>query len=130
MRGIVLHAKKLRHRIPVPCLLDIGASGGSYISIKLSHSLHRWGAVHGKLRTRGRGRPHATNPAESSGPPMGVCRSRTILVIFHPDRLTLITVSVVRKLQYGTINGPVFPVHQSIFDIDPEKSPKPESSVS
>lgn len=71
---------------------------------KLWRSHRRWGAVLGKLSTRGRGLLHAADLTDSGASTVRVRGPATDPLVFHPDnRVRNVTVRVAHKVPSGFI---------------------------
>ena len=88
-------------------LVDTGARGGSYLSLKLWYALRRWHCVSTKLFSHGNRLLRAANPVNKEVSPMKVLGSTRVQLMFPPEtKVFLTTVRVVRDLPYGLILGP------------------------
>lgn len=76
---------KRKRGYTVTVLLDTGAGGGNYASVKLIHAVQRH--VFGVKRIiskRGQGFLHVANPAKDAVPPMSIVRTAVLPLIFPP----------------------------------------------
>lgn len=80
VKGQVWHARSTKQRIPVTILFDMGAGGGSYVSMVFFHVLRRWGGVTRWLCKKGKGARSAAHPANSHIPPIPV-RGTTVMQV-------------------------------------------------
>ena len=100
-------------------LLDTGAGGGNYASLKFIQAAQRH-AFNGKriISKRGRGRLHAANPAKDNVPPMTIVGTAILPLIFPPvDRIFRARVRVVVDLPFGLILGAAYLRHyNSVLD--------------
>ena len=88
-------------------LLDTGAGGGNYASLKFIQAAQRH-AFNGKriISKRGRGRLHAANPAKDNVPPMTIVGTAILPLIFPPvDRNFLRTSTCCCRPPFWTYPG-------------------------
>ena len=105
-------------------LVDIGAGGGSYMSLAFYYMTARLGRSVTTLAKHGRGALHAANPPSNKIPPMQILGSTTLPLKFPAEtRVRKITFRVVDGLPYGLIVGADYlKSEESILDFGPGKS--------
>ena len=122
------NANRRRRGYRTTVLLDTGAGGGSYASVKFIHAVER--TEYGGRRIvskRGRGRLRAANPTDSGVAPMNIIGTAILPLVFPPvDRIFRARVRVVEGLPFGFILGAAFMRHySSIIDFEGAGSFKP-----
>ncbi|CAB1112528.1 unnamed protein product [Ectocarpus sp. CCAP 1310/34] len=128
VKAYVWNRRKRRSGFLATVLVDTGAGGGNYASVKFIHAVQRH-VFGGKniVSKRGRGFLHAANPAKNAVPPMSITGTALLPLIFPPvDRVFTARVRVVQDLPFGLILGAAFLRHyDSVLDFKGPGSFKP-----
>ena len=121
------HATSWSRRLPIAVLVDTGADGGNYESIKERDG---WGKS--LINPTGKGLLTAANPKNSAVPPMEVVSSCLLPLVFAPvDQIFRVKFRVVKGLPYAMVLGAAFMTNnRSIISFDGEKGFRPTLSSS